>query len=276
MDRRPDSEDQGRAKRQKTESMDSRYTAESDDDGGVKLGNFGQPAEVKLKKEDLDARPDRYTERISELVEKTSKNKRKKEDDDAEPTSNPYLAQQYEGPPKKKALDPRANPYLAHRYEEPAEDEGSYNGYSNGYGRPTNRMKGVSNASSLARFPRHKSTAAMAKNAEDGPNNPFSGQPLSSQYFNILKTRRNLPVHQQRYVKWDPEQKGHILTPCTGMSSYRCIRSPNSSYSLERLAPERLPKYLNSSFSMISHTSSASWWLVRSLAEWQPCPWLSV
>ena len=207
MDRKPDSENQGRTKRQKTESMDSRYTAESDDDGGVKLGSFGQPAEVKPaevkpKKEDLDARPNRYTEGISELVEKTSKRKRKKDDDDdAVPTSNPYLAQQYEEPPKKKVLDPRANPYLAHRYEEPVEDEGNYNGYSNGYGRPTNRMNGLSNASSLARFPRHKSTAAMAKIAEDGPNNPFSGQPLSSQYFSILKTRRNLPVHQQRYVK---------------------------------------------------------------------------
>ena len=27
----------------------------------------------------------------------------------------------------------------------------------------------------------------MAKKAEDGPNNPFSGKPLSSQYFNILR-----------------------------------------------------------------------------------------
>lgn len=200
MDRRPDSQDQGRVKRQKMDDMDSRYSAESDDDGGVKLGDFGQAAEVKLKKEDLHAQPSQYTEGTDVMVEKTSKKKRKKEED-ADEASNPYLAHQHEGPPRKKELDPRANPYLAHRYEEPAEDEGSYNGYSNGYGRSTNRMNGVSNASSLARFPRHKSTAAMAINAEDGPNNPFSGQPLSSQYFNILKTRRNLPVHQQRYVE---------------------------------------------------------------------------
>ena len=200
MDRRPDLQGQGRFKRRKMEDTDSRYSAESDDDGGVKVGNFAQPTEVKPKKEDLDARPSRHTEGIDQLVEKTSKKKRKKEED-AEEASDPYIARQHEEPlPKKKELDPRANPYLAHRYEEPAEDEGSYNGYSNGYGRPTNRMNGVSNASSLARFPRHKSTAAMAKNAEDGPNNPFSGQPLSSQYFSILKTRRNLPVHQQRCV----------------------------------------------------------------------------
>lgn len=203
MDRRPDSEDHGRVKRRKTESMESKYSADIDnDDGGVKLGNFGQPAEVKPKKEDLDARPNQYTESLDEVVEKVSKKKkRKKEEDDADPASNPYLAQQYKEPPKKKALNPRANPYLAHRYEEPAEDESSYNGYSNGYGRSTNKMNGVSNASSLVRFPRHKSTSAMAKNAEDGPNNPFSGQLLSPQYFNILKTRRNLPVHQQRYVE---------------------------------------------------------------------------
>lgn len=204
MDRRPASQAQGRIKRQKAEDMDARYNAESDDVGGVKLGSFGQPTEVKLKTEDLDARPNQYTEDIEKWVDKTSKKKRKKkeeEEEDADKASSPFLAQQYEEPPKKNELDPRANPYLAHRYEEPAADEGNHNGYSNGYGRPTNRMNGVSNASSLARFPRHKSTAAMAKKAEDGPNNPFSGQPLSSQYFDILKTRRNLPVHQQRYVE---------------------------------------------------------------------------
>ena len=267
MDRRPDSEDYGRVKRQKTEDMDLRDNGESDDDGGVKLGNFARPAEVKPKKEKLDAKPNRYTEGTDEVVEKVGKKKRKKEEDDEDPASNPYLAHQYEEPPKKKVLDPRANPYLAHRYEEPVEDEGSYNGYSNGYGRPTNRMNGLSNASSLARFPRHKSTAAMARNAEDGPNNPFSGQPLSSQYFNILKTRRNLPVHQQRYVGLDPVLRSYKLIECTGMNSYRCTRSPNSLFSWEKPVPERLPRYHNSSCSMINHIFSAKWWLARSLAE---------
>ena len=267
MDRRPDSEDYGRIKRQKTEDMDFRYNGDSDDDGGVKLGNFAQPAEVKPKKDKLDAKPNRYADGTEEVLEKAGKKKRKKEEEDDDPVSNPYVAQQYEEPPKKKVLDPRANPYLAHRYGEPVEDEGSYNGYSNGYGRPTNRTNGLSNASSLARFPRHKSTAAMAKNAEDGPNNPFSGQPLSSQYFNILKTRRNLPVHQQRYVVSDPVLRSYKLTECIGMSFYRCTRSPNSSCSWERLVPERLPKYHNLSCLMINHISSAKWWLVRSLAE---------
>ena len=199
MDRRPSSEDQGRTKRRKTNKMSSQYDSDSDDDGGVKLGDFAQPAEVKLKTEVLDARPDQYKEEVDDFLEKIG-TKRKKKQEDTDDESNPYLAQQHEKPPRKKEPDPRTNPYLAHRYEEFAESEDSYNGYSNGYGRPTSRVNGLSNASSLARFPRHKSTAAMAKDAEDGPNNPFSGQPLSSQYFNILKTRRNLPVHQQRYV----------------------------------------------------------------------------
>ena len=200
MDRRPVSEDQDRTKRRKTEAMDSRYDSDSDDEGGVKLGNYDQPAEVKPKKEDLDAKHSRHTEGNGQVVGKSTSKKRKKEEDPDE-ASNPYLAAQYEGPPRKKELDPRVNPYLAHRYEDSAEDEGSYNNYSNGFDRPTQRMSGMSKASSLSRFPRHKSTAAMARDAEDGPNNPFSGQPLSSQYFNILKTRRNLPVHQQRYAQ---------------------------------------------------------------------------
>ena len=275
MDRRPVSQDQGRVKRQKTEHLDSRDSAESDDDGGVKLGSYGQPPEVKPKKEDLDSKPSKHMEGRDTLVEKVTGKKRKKED--IEEASNPYLAEQYEGPPRKKEMDPRLNPYLAHRYEEAAEDEGSYNGYSNGYGRPANRVNGLSNASSLSRFPRHRSTAAMAKNAEDGPNNPFSGQPLSSQYFSILKTRRNLPVHQQRYVEKIEYQKPTcILTLCTGTSSCECIRSLNFSCSLVRLDLGRPPKYLNLSCSMINHTFSASWWLAHSLAEWQPCPWHNV
>ena len=237
--------------------MSSQYDTDSDDDGGVKLGDFGQPAEVKLKTEVLDARPNQYKEEVDDFVEKIG-NKRKKKLEDTDDESNPYVAQQHEKPPRKKEFDPRANPYLAHRYEESAESEGDYNGYSNGYGRPTSRANGLSNASSLARFPRHKSTAAMAKAAEDGPNNPFSGQPLSSQYFNILKTRRNLPVHQQRYVDWKSKLKGCTLIVRTVTSFYRCIKSLNFLYLLEKLVPERLLKYPNSSFSMINHTCSAS------------------
>lgn len=83
-------------------------------------------------------------------------------------------------------LDPTTNPYLAHHYE----DNNSYNsvvGNRNG-----------SSAGGLSHFVRHKTTAVQAHTAEDGPNNPFNGNTLSNQYFNILKTRRDLPVHKQR------------------------------------------------------------------------------
>ncbi len=89
-------------------------------------------------------------------------------------------------------MDPRANPYLAHHYEEPAQS--SYgNGYRNGYA-----TNGHQKGAALANFKRHETTAAMAKLAEDGPQNPFNSTSLSTEYFNILKVRRTLPVHAQR------------------------------------------------------------------------------
>lgn len=79
--------------------------------------------------------------------------------------------------------DPAAaasNPYLAHWDEKPA--KGEYSG------------------SALAGFQRHATTSKQAQQAEDGPSNPFTGQPLSGKYMSILKKRRDLPVHQQRCV----------------------------------------------------------------------------
>lgn len=73
--------------------------------------------------------------------------------------------------------DPRSNPYLAHMY-----DKDSYQ------------------SSPLAKLKRHKTTMEQARKAEDGDANPFNGAPLSSEYFKILKARRDLPVHAQRFV----------------------------------------------------------------------------
>lgn len=53
-------------------------------------------------------------------------------------------------------------------------------------------------SSDLQSFKRHATTAQQAQAAEDGPQNPFNGKPLSNKYMSILKVRRNLPVHQQR------------------------------------------------------------------------------
>jgi pre-mRNA-splicing factor ATP-dependent RNA helicase DHX15/PRP43 len=74
-------------------------------------------------------------------------------------------------------MDPRSNPYLAHMYE---------------------GEKSGADMSVFSRFKRHATTAEDARVAEDGPNNPFTGKRLSKRYFDILKTRRNLPVHSQR------------------------------------------------------------------------------
>ena len=81
--------------------------------------------------------------------------------------------------PKADAIDPAQNPYLAHHYEQPK---------SNGNG----------NETILSTFKRHQTTAELASMAEDGPENPMNGKPLSKNYFKILQSRRNLPVHAQR------------------------------------------------------------------------------
>jgi pre-mRNA-splicing factor ATP-dependent RNA helicase DHX15/PRP43 len=78
-------------------------------------------------------------------------------------------------------MEAGSNPYLAHWDEKPMKSE-----YSGG--------------SALAGFKRHATTTKEANRAEDGPNNAFTGRPLSSKYMSILKKRRDLPVHQQRYL----------------------------------------------------------------------------
>lgn len=95
------------------------------------------------------------------------------------------------------SMDPKENPYLAHMYDEDEIPDTSYSsGY--GYGKPAGKTNGRGASAALAKFPRHETNAAMAKRVEDGPNNPFNGNPLSKEYFNILETRRKLPVHAQR------------------------------------------------------------------------------
>lgn len=75
-------------------------------------------------------------------------------------------------------MDPRDNPYLAHMY--PEKNRSSSDG-------------------AFAKFTRHQTTTALAQEAESSDLNPFNDKPFSSTYFSILKTRRNLPVHAQRY-----------------------------------------------------------------------------
>ncbi|KAI1088946.1 P-loop containing nucleoside triphosphate hydrolase protein [Rostrohypoxylon terebratum] len=87
------------------------------------------------------------------------------------------------------------NPYLAH--------------WSNGNGdEDSDRLP---KGSPLAHFERRMTTAKQAFEAENSDNNPFTGEPHSQQYFNILKSRRNLPVHKQRQEFLDLYQKSQIL-----------------------------------------------------------------
>ena len=141
----------------------------------------------------LETKPNPYLGHIKEEPKETKQNPylAHVKEEPKEAKYNPYLAHVKDEPKEAKY-----NPYLAHMGQQ--EDEGP--GYSNGYGHglKSGKLNGASTGTTLASFTRHKTTAAMARKAEDGPNNPFNGKPLSTQYFNILKTRRNLPVHSQR------------------------------------------------------------------------------
>lgn len=75
------------------------------------------------------------------------------------------------------------NPYLAHMYDEDAD------GDTNGTGAPGSAFAGVK---------RRDTTAKQAEKIEDSDSNPFTSRPHSTQYFRILESRRDLPVHKQR------------------------------------------------------------------------------
>lgn len=78
------------------------------------------------------------------------------------------------------------NPYLAHLDSKPS---GSSNApQRNGAGAGASPLDGW--------IPRKVVGAQIAK-AMDGPVNPFTGNAHSSRYFEILKQRKGLPVHQQ-------------------------------------------------------------------------------
>ncbi|KAI5362693.1 Putative helicase, P-loop containing nucleoside triphosphate hydrolase [Septoria linicola] len=116
-----------------------------------------------------------------------------------------------------KTSDDRANPYLQHMYNDSDSSSGvqlngsgSANGHSNGGGGGGGGGGGAADGD-LTRWKRHTTTSAMAKVAEDGPANPFTGQSLSDRYFGILKTRRDLPVHAQRQEFLEMFQKTQIL-----------------------------------------------------------------
>lgn len=88
------------------------------------------------------------------------------------------------------AAPEKYNPYLAHLNEDA--NNGDF-------------------PSPLDSFERHKTTAAQAAQAEDSELNPWTGQPHSQRYFDILKARRDLPVHKQRQEFLDMYHNTQIL-----------------------------------------------------------------
>ncbi|KAK6352748.1 DEAH-box ATP-dependent RNA helicase prp43 [Orbilia brochopaga] len=83
---------------------------------------------------------------------------------------------------------PEDNPYLAHMYAAGSLPSTAKNP----------RSGGQAGQDPFAGLTRRQTTTEQAREAEDGPINPFTGTQLSKQYFDILVKRRNLPVHAQR------------------------------------------------------------------------------
>jgi pre-mRNA-splicing factor ATP-dependent RNA helicase DHX15/PRP43 len=80
---------------------------------------------------------------------------------------------------KEEGQGEKYNPYLAHMQQE--------NGFD-------------SESSPLSSLKIRETTAEQAAKIEDLSTNAFTGQEHSQKYFQILETRRDLPVHKQRFV----------------------------------------------------------------------------
>ncbi|CEF88485.1 DEAH-box ATP-dependent RNA helicase prp43 [Fusarium graminearum] len=97
---------------------------------------------------------------------------------------------------KEGGDDEKYNPYLAHMHD---------NGDSNG------KSQEPSPDSPLAGMKRQQTTAKQAAKAEDSESNPFTGRPHSQKYFQILQSRRDLPVTKQRQEFLDKYHSTQIL-----------------------------------------------------------------
>ena len=140
---------------------------------------------------------------------------------------------QHTNDPDDPLLAAYNNPYLAHMLP----DQGYLPQVAAGKG-------------PLRDFKKRQTTAKQAEKVEDGPDNPFTLRPLSRTYFDILKKRRDLPVHAQRY-------RHHLIKSLRtngdlGKNSLTCIILLRYSYLLEKPDLEKQLKFLNS-FSMTSY-----------------------
>ena len=90
---------------------------------------------------------------------------------------------------KSKILDSSS----AEKVAEQAEDELKRHPHAHG----SERLE-FHNGGEFEGFIAHDTTAEQAERLEDGKVNPFTGNEFSQKYFDILKVRRDLPVHAQR------------------------------------------------------------------------------
>lgn len=94
----------------------------------------------------------------------------------------------------KKGEQDGYNPYLAHMYEN---DDAS-----NGAQSANSAFKGMTI---------RKTTAKQAEKVEDMDTNAFTGETHSQKYFQIMQTRRDLPVNKQRQEFLDKYHETQIL-----------------------------------------------------------------
>ncbi|WYZ36682.1 hypothetical protein EsH8_II_000188 [Colletotrichum jinshuiense] len=92
--------------------------------------------------------------------------------------------------------EPKYNPYLAHMKEE--------NGFKSEEG-------AIDASSPFAGFKQRATTAKQAEQVEDLDTNAFTGRPHSQKYFQILQSRRDLPVQKQRQEFLDKYHSTQIL-----------------------------------------------------------------
>ncbi|KAK9352125.1 P-loop containing nucleoside triphosphate hydrolase protein [Lipomyces doorenjongii] len=109
----------------------------------------------------------------------------------------------------KPSADEVVNPYLADNQDD-SDNIYTRSAPKKKLGFEKSSANGLQDAP-LTNFVRHQTTAEQALKVEDGPLNPFNLKPLSQKYFDILKIRRDLPVHLQRQEFLDLYHSTQIL-----------------------------------------------------------------
>lgn len=132
-----------------------------------------------------DASADRIKRQSSDDNESLSRRKKVK-------TESPDVDKQIKSEDSEEKPKLKANPYLAHMY-------------------PENGSNGLNGQDPFAHFTPRQTTAKEAADVEDLDNNAFTGKPHTQRYFDILRVRRDLPVHKQRQEFLDKYHSTQIL-----------------------------------------------------------------